>query len=93
MRSAQESVKLQFDNVNCSAFSRGTWAAMYRPQTEKHRDPDYIRAEIRRFKDSGCGMVPRIQDSSHRPRQCHHAGFQRMSEIRDSSVILAQKTA
>jgi hypothetical protein len=39
----------------------GAREAIYRPQTEKHRDVGYIRAKMRRFKDSGCGIVPRIK--------------------------------
>jgi hypothetical protein len=52
MRFAQESVKLQFDNIKYRRFRipRGR-PIIRRPQTEKHRDAHYIRARMRRFKE------------------------------------------
>ncbi len=93
MRPAQESVKLQFDNVHCStsAFPRGWPGGDLPPSTGKHRDVHYIRAEMRRFKDSGCGMVPRIRGSPRRPRRYWNARFERMPEIHDSHAILGPK--
>jgi hypothetical protein len=63
MRFAQESVKLQFDNVHRSALDNVQGYALPVPRsraraqeailsasTAKHRDVDYIRAKMRRFK-------------------------------------------
>jgi hypothetical protein len=52
MRFAQESVKLQFDNIKYLRFRiPRAGPVITQPQTEKHREPHYIRARMRRFKE------------------------------------------
>jgi ribosomal protein L34 len=92
MRPAQESVKLQFDNVNCSALLRACPGGNLPGSNGKHRDVGYIRAKMRRFKDSGCGIVPRTQSSSRRQRRSRNGRLERLPEIHDSNAILTRKS-
>jgi hypothetical protein len=92
MRFAQESVKLQFDNIKYQRFRiPRACPIIYRPQTQKHRAAHYIRARMCRFKEppvaaSCLKSDSRLSCGGTRPIPDPKGTL----ETHDSSVILVQ---